>query len=459
MNPTHCPRILVVEDEAVIRHELRRVLALEGYDVVEAGDVREAKVKSLASFDLIVSDLRLPGEDGDVLIDLGRQAGEVPVVLMTAFGSVPSAVDAMKRGAVDYLTKPFGPDELVMVVTRVLEARGHRKSPPSVVDEGGLLGTSPAMEVLRHRIAKLATSEARVLIVGESGTGKELVARALHEQSARRDRPFVPVNCAAIPEGLIESELFGHERGAFTGAVTSVGGLVLAAAGGTLFLDEIGELPLCAQARLLRLVQEGEIRKVGSSRTQRVDIRLLAATHRDLRSMVATGAFREDLYFRLRVLELSVPPLRSRGGDVLELADFFMRRQVARRGIAPLSWSAAARTALLEHPWPGNVRELEHAVERAVTLHETGPIGPELLGLQRGTAVAAEDPPCAAAPERPAGEAVESSDCSLEAYFRRYVLEHQNAFSETELARRLGISRKSLWERRQRYGIPRPRKG
>ena len=456
MTPTHRPRILVVEDEVVIRHELRRVLALEGYDVDEAGDVREAKVKSLASFDLIVSDLRLPGEDGDVLIDLGRQAGEVPVVLMTAFGSVPSAVDAMKRGAVDYLTKPFGPDELVVVVARALEARGHRKGASAQGDEGGLLGSSPAMETLRRRIAKLATSEARVLIVGESGTGKELVARALHEQSARRDRPFVPVNCAAIPEGLIESELFGHERGAFTGAVSAAGGLVQAAAGGTLFLDEIGELPLSAQARLLRLVQEGEIRKVGSNRTQRVDVRLLAATHRDLRSMVATGAFREDLYFRLRVLELSVPPLRARGGDVLELADFFMWRQVARRGIPPLTWSAAARAALLEHAWSGNVRELEHAVERAVTLHEHGSVGPELLGLQRGTEATVASLPNGA--ERPASELGEPTDCSLEAYFRRYVLEHQNALSETELARRLGISRKSLWERRQRYGIPRPRK-
>jgi len=451
-------RILVVEDEAVIRREIKRVLTDEGHEVVEASDVPEAERQGLAGFDMIVSDLRLPGRDGDALIDLGRDAGDVPVILMTAYGSVPSAVDAMKRGAVDYLTKPFGPEELLSIVARVRATRSNeRELVRSPMPEQGLFGSSPVMQALRRQIAKLATSDARVLIVGESGTGKELVARALHEQGTRKDKPFIPVNCAAIPEGLIESELFGHERGAFTGAVAAADGLVQAAAGGSLFLDEIGELPLAAQARLLRLVQEGEVRRVGSNRTLRVDLRLLAATHRDLRAMVDAGRFREDLYFRLRVLELSVPPLRERGDDVLELAERFLQRQSERHGVVGLRMTEAAKAALRTHTWPGNVRELEHAVERAVTLHETGPLGPELLGLDlvdrgSGSSDSRWVSTTVAGGDRPEGNS------SLESYFRRFVLEHQGELSETELARRLGISRKSLWERRQRVGIPRPRK-
>jgi len=444
MNTGLQARILVVEDETVIRAELKRALCREGHDVVEAADVTEATGHGLAGFDLIVSDLRLPGGDGDALIELGRSAGGVPVILMTAFGNVPSAVAAMKRGAVDYLTKPFGPEELVGVVTRALSSIDqHRGGTPPA--EHGIVGGSSAIQALRRNIAKLAASDARVLIVGESGTGKELVARALHEQSPRANKPFVPVNCAAIPDGLIESELFGHERGAFTGAVVGAQGLVQAAAGGTLFLDEVGELPPKAQARLLRLVQEGEVRRVGSNRTQRVDVRLLAATHRDLPTLVASGDFREDLYFRLRVLELIVPPLRDRAHDVLELAVHFLHRQCERLGRTPLAFSRSAELALTQHTWPGNVRELAHAVERAVTLHDAGPIGPELLGL-------------AACRPTGSGSASGESDCSLDAYFCRFVLDHQDTLSETELARRLGISRKSLWERRHRFGIPRARK-
>ncbi len=433
-------RILVVEDEPVIRSELKRGLARDGHEVVEASDVAEAERAGLVDFDLILSDLRLPGIDGDVLIE--RAAG-VPVILMTAHGSVPSAVDAMKRGAIDYLTKPFDPDELSLIVARALARREASVAAP--VEGGrddGMLGSSAAMIELRRTIAKLAASEGRVLIIGESGTGKELVARAMHEQSPRRERPFVPVNCAAIPESLIESELFGHERGAFTGAFTSTDGLVAAADRGTLFLDEVGELPLAAQARVLRLVQEQEVRRVGSSRTRRVDVRLLAATHRDLREMIADGRFREDLYFRLRVLELRIAPLRERDDDVLELARAFLARLGARLGKPDLRFSDVALAAMRCHGWPGNVRELENAVERAATLHEHGSIEAAALGL--GSSRISEPEP--------------TDDTSLEAYFRNFVLAHQAELSETELAKRLGISRKSLWERRQRMGIPRPSK-
>jgi DNA-binding NtrC family response regulator len=443
-------RILIVEDEALIRAELRRALSRAGYEVVEASDVNEAVRAGLRDFDLILSDLRLPGLDGDALLD---RAGAVPVILMTAHGSVPSAVDAMKRGAVDYLTKPFDPDELVLIVGRALAARASASTTAAAeasaaADGGaldGMIGSSPAMARLRRTIAKLAASDGRVLITGESGTGKELAARALHRRSGRRDGPFVPVNCAAIPEGLIESELFGHTRGAFTGAVASAEGLVYAANGGVLFLDEVGELPAQAQARLLRLVQEQEIRRIGSSKTVRVDVRLIAATHRDLRAMVDAGDFREDLFFRLRVLELELPPLRERGDDVLELAAAFLARLADGLAKGPLALTPDAREALRGHRWPGNVRELENAIERAVTLHEGGPIDAAALDLRTEERAAASAPPA-------------SRDSSLEGYFREFVLSHQDELSETEMAKRLGISRKSLWERRQRLGIPRPKK-
>ncbi len=432
-------RILVVDDEPVIRRELKRALARESFEVVEASDVAEAEAAGLGSFDLILTDLRLPGRDGDVLIE---RAHPIPVVVMTAHGSVPSAVDAMKRGAVDYLAKPFDPDELLLIVRRILK----RPSAPSSADpstDDGILGGSPAMDGLRNVLRKLARSHRGVLILGESGTGKELVARALHLHSPRASGPFVPVNCAAIPEGLVESELFGHERGAFTGAVSSRGGLVRSADGGTLFLDEIGELALPTQARLLRFVQEHEVRSVGSNQTQHVDVRLLAATHRDLAAMVRQGTFRQDLYYRLRVLELRVPPLRERGNDAVELATAFLARECDRIARPRMTFSESAVEAIRAHPWEGNVRELEYAIERAATLAESDMLTPEDLGL-------VATPPAQAVVPR-------AEDASLEGYFRRFVQENQGAMSETQLAERLGISRKTLWARRQKYGIPRPK--
>ncbi len=440
--------ILVVEDEAVIRRAVRRLLERHGHSVCEAGSVAEAEAAGLAGRQLILADVRLPGAPGTELI--GR-AAPVPVIVMTSYATVPAAVEAIKQGAVDYIAKPFDHGELMLLIERVLgqhRAARTRAALQSEVDRSypveGMVGECEAMKQVCERIGKVAPTDATVLVLGESGTGKELVARAIHARSARCDGPFVTVNCAAIPEGLIESELFGHAEGALANTGQGRVGLVESADGGTLFLDEVGELPQAAQARLLRVIQDGEVRRVGGEATRRVDVRLLAATHRDLRRAVQQATFREDLYFRLRVVELQLPPLRERGDDIPRLAAFLLDK-VCRQLNRPLvSLDDSALRAIARHNWPGNVRELENALERAVILCEPeGSIDAALLGIEHLPGVPADVAPA----------------LSLEDYFRQFVLEHQGRMTETELARRLGISRKTLWERRQRFSIPRPGKG
>jgi len=449
-------RILVVEDEALIRTELRRLLTRAGHDVAEAGSIPEAQTEHAPfdAFDLIITDLRLPGPPGTELIAL---AAPTPVLIMTSYATVKSAVEAIKLGAMDYLAKPFDHDELLLVVERLLaQARMKRQVKAMRADLErtfpvlGMVGSSLSMREVFARVHKVAPTDATVLVRGESGTGKELVARAIHEQSPRRDAPLVAVNCAAIPEGLIESELFGHEKGAFTGAQSTHTGLVEAANGGTMFLDEVGELPPAAQARLLRVLQESEVRRVGSTRSRRVSVRVIAATHRDLLQMVKEGAFRNDLYFRLRVFEIVLPPLRERGRDMEELAAHLLRRAESRFGKTGLALTDDAWAAVRAHHWPGNVRELDNAIERAVILCDTGRITPELLALNDATR-SSEDLAVGVTSDSNGG-------ASLVEYFRRFVLENQETLSETELARRLGISRKALWERRARLGLPRPNK-
>ncbi len=450
-------RILVIEDEPVIRTELRRLLTRAGHDVAEARAIHEAETDyALDTFDLILSDLRLPGAPGT---DVIAKAPGVPVLIMTSYATVRSAVDAMKLGAVDYIAKPFDHDELLLQVERVLREGRLSRQNAALKREverayavSGMVGTCAAMREVFERVRKVAASPATVLVLGESGTGKELVARALHAQSPRHDGPLVAVNCAAIPEGLLESELFGHEKGAFTGAQTAHAGLVESADGGTLFLDEIGELPAPAQARLLRMMQDGEVRRVGATRSRKVDVRIVAATHRDLPKRVQEGAFRQDLYFRLRVVEIKLPPLRERGEDVPALAKHLLEKACQRLNRPPATFSPEALATIATHPWPGNVRELENALERAVILADGPVITPGLLALEPGGNSAFETPEL---PD-PGIEGSASPD-SLEEYFRRFVLEHQEKLGETELARRLGISRKALWERRQRLGIPRMR--
>jgi len=451
---TAANHILVVEDEAVIRNSLRRLLERHEYKVSEAGSVQEALDNfDINSFDVVLSDLRLPGAPGTDLI----KATTRPVLIMTSYSSIRSAIDSMKLGAVDYIAKPFEHSELLESVAKVLRdhaggielATADEFEPPV----HGMIGSCPQMMELFRRIRKVALTNSTVLINGESGTGKELVAKAIHKLSSRCGNEMISVNCAAIPENLIESELFGHEKGAFTGATATRTGLVEAAHGSTLFLDEIGELPLEAQARLLRVLQESEIRKVGSVQSKKVDVRLVVATHRDLKQLVVDGLFREDLYYRINVMTLLIPPLRDRGNDILELADAILIRTCKRLKTPVLSFADSASQAIAKYPWPGNVRELENAIERAVVLAEDAVIGEELLAIEtekpRLTEIVAEVPIAASA-------AIE--ELSLEDYFQRFVVEHEDMMNETQLAKKLGISRKCLWERRQRFGIPRKKK-
>ena len=452
------PRILIVEDEAIIRSALKRLLERHSYTVSEAGSAEEARDLAPSEFDLVISDLRLPGDPGTALIEAAAPA---PVLIMTSYASMRSAVDALKQGAVDYVAKPFDHTELLETVERILHKQSMQQgTPPDITDEGGsrqtMIGNCTAMQQVYTRIRKTAPADVTVLIQGESGTGKELVARAIHQQSKRANASLICVNCAAIPETLIESELFGHEKGAFTGASASRTGLVEAADGGTLFLDEIGELPLDAQARLLRVLQEGEIRKIGSVETRHVDVRLIAATHRDLCALSKSGEFRLDLYYRLNVMQIELPPLRDREEDVLKIADILLDKACQRHDRQGLRLSRASRQVLRDYPWPGNVRELENALERGVILAEGHLIHPDDLGLgpvtNRPISSSGNNTSLTNDSSAPS---VDDDDLSLEDYFQHFVLEHQDQMSETELAQKLGISRKNLWERRQRLGIPR----
>jgi DNA-binding NtrC family response regulator len=449
------PYILIIEDERVIRSALRRFLERHGFRVAEAESVPHAERQyDLTAYDLIISDLRLPGPAGTAVLE---RCADVPVLIMTSYASVRSAVDAMRLGAVDYIPKPFNHNELLETVRRVLDQhRLHSQTAPPTAPldapPAGWVGECPAMREVFKRLRKIAPTDSPVLILGESGTGKELVAKALHELSRRHDQPLVAMSCAAIPEGLIEAELFGRETGLARTATGSRRSILEAADAGTLFLDEIGELTLAAQARLLRLLQDGEPLWNGAAQILPLNVRLIAATQQDLARRVQSGLFRGDLYYRLRVMEIHLPPLRERGEDVIALARHLLDKTCKRLKRSAMAFSEPALDALRAHPWPGNVRELENTVERAVILSETETITPDLLALAPGPQ------PGADAAARTADTTPARAAMSLDEYFRHFVLSNQDHSTETEIARCLGISRKALWERRQRLGIPK-RKG
>ena len=455
-------KILVVDDEEAIRVSLGGLLGRKGYDVRLAEHAPEAlELLEEEGADLVITDLSMPSVDGLELFDLvrARRADQL-VVLMTAFGDERTAVRALKQGLYDYVPKPFGNDEILAVVERASEVLALRKENAGLLAEltgpfHGLIGRSPSMRAVYELITKVGPTTASVLITGESGTGKELAARALHEESTARRGPFVALNCSALPSDLVEAELFGHTKGAFTGADAERCGLIEAADGGTLFLDEVGDLAPAAQAKMLRVVEDRKVTRLGSNNPVAVDVRLIAATNRDLEADVAAGSFREDLLFRLRVVTIHLPPLRDRREDITRLAVEFLRHfsEVHGRDVAELTDSA--RGALGSYGWPGNVRELKNVVERAVVLAssdrlDVGDLPPEVSGRSvEAVAGSATDVPFAEARE----EAIRGFERSyLEAALER----HGGNISET--ARELGLHRQSLQRTLKRVGI-RPSEG
>jgi len=372
-------RVLIVDDDESLRDSLELVLAAEGFEVVSAPDGPEALARIEASgFDVILCDVRMPGMDGmELLPQLVRRLPGSTLIMMSAYGSGDLAIEAMNRGAYDYLTKPFRPAEVVLTIRKARERERLRRANQALrrdvqraTGDRPIVATSEAMIELLELLERAASFKSTVLITGESGTGKEVLARAIHAQSPRRHEPFVAVNCGAIPETLLESELFGHARGAFTGADRARRGLFTEADGGTLFLDEVGEIPTPLQVKLLRVLQEEEVRPLGETKARSVDVRVIAATARNLEAEVAAGRFREDLFYRLNVLQLEVPPLRERPRDVPLLADHFIAQFRATLGKPVRGISDDALARLVAHRWPGNVRELENVIERAVILVE-----------------------------------------------------------------------------------------
>ncbi|MEE9218546.1 MAG: sigma-54 dependent transcriptional regulator [Acidobacteriota bacterium] len=383
-------RILLVEDKQNLRRMLRQSLEAEGYAVEEAANVSQA-IGRLESdrFQLILSDLKMPGGSGhDVLKCALEQDPDLPVVMLTAYGTIGDAVAAMKVGAFDFLSKPVDPDHLMLVLDRALghrrlesENQNLREQIAERLGFGTIVGGSPALKEVMDKVRRVSSTEATVLLTGESGTGKELFARAIHDLSGRKDLPFVALNCAAIPDTLLENELFGHEKGAYTGAGEARAGKVEMAAAGTLFLDEIGDLSSAVQAKVLRVIQERSFERLGGTRTIEVDLRLVAATNRDLQAAVQAKQFREDLFFRLSVFPVAVPPLRERRDDVPLLAQHFLAKSCREMKKAPLRLSEGALAALAAYRWPGNIRELQNCIERAVILCDGDELLPEHLGL------------------------------------------------------------------------------
>lgn len=370
-------KVLLVEDDRALREALADTLELGGYDY-RAVDCAEAALVAIAEepFGLVISDVNMPGMDGHrLLAEIRERQPQLPVLLMTAFAAVERAVEAIRRGAADYLVKPFEPKVLLALVAR------HALGRAGGMEQDGPVAREPASLQLLELAARVARSDSTVLITGESGTGKEVLARYLHQQSPRAAGPFVAINCAAIPDNMLEATLFGHEKGAFTGAVASAPGKFELAEGGTILLDEISEMPLALQAKLLRVLQEREVERVGARKPISLDIRVLATSNRDLAAEVAAGRFREDLFYRLSVFPLAWRPLRERPADILPLAERLLAKYVGKMNLAPLRLSAQAVACLTSHPWPGNVRELDNAIQRAVILQQNGVIEPHDLCL------------------------------------------------------------------------------
>jgi len=462
MKKSHSPRaatrndrVLIIEDDCGLSAAIGLLLRSDGYDVVLAATGEDGVARARGQqFDLVVTDLRLPDMSGlEVISVIKSEQREVPIILMTSYSSLESAVQALRKGAVDYIIKPFDNDDFRFSVRRALSERQMRRenallrrNQQKMIGATEIIGESDGISAVLDLIERVAPSDASVLIQGESGTGKELVAQAIHRSSTRCEGPFVPINCAAIPSDLLESELFGHVKGAYTGAISDTEGLIRDADGGTIFLDEISELAANLQVKLLRAIQEKQVRPLGSKLTCDCNVRFLAASNRDLAEAVRQGVFRADLYYRLNVISITVPPLRSRGRDIELLARHFMAEHSRNLG-KRITWISKDMMAYLyRYPWPGNVRELENLIERSVILCD-GEILTCREQLDAARALACE----AAAALCPVERVL-----SIEDYAREFVRRYQDTHSEMELAKMLGIGRKALWMRRRRWKLFRP---
>jgi len=448
-------RILVVEDEDKLRRVLELQLVSAGFDVDKAASAEEG-LKVVDRADLVLTDLRLPNMDGLQLLALiRRQNAQVPVVVMTAYGSIETAVESMKAGATDFLLKPFSLDHLMQVVAKALEVRALRDENRQLKAELGrryefdnIIGRSPAMQEIFDTIERVAPTRATVLLAGESGTGKDLIARAIHFHSPRRDRPLVKINCTALPENLMESELFGYEKGAFTGANTSKPGKFEQADTGTVFLDEIGDVPGAIQVKLLRVLQEREFERLGSNVVRHIDVRVIAATNQDLRAALEQGTFREDLYYRLNVVPINIPPLRERKQDIPFLANHFVKKLGPDSGGRVESITDAAVEKLLSYHWPGNVRELENVIERSLVMCA----GTELDAAD----IKLESAPGPGGTSRPTSEShFLPEGLSLDQYEQEIIREalRRADGNKSQAARMLGLTRNALRYRLTQMGL------
>ena len=448
------PEILVVDDNTAHRKMLEAVLEEEGYGIEQASDgIQAVSAVGKKYYDLVLLDIRMNKMDGiEALKRIKEISPGIPVIIMTAYGSIDTAVDALKSGASDYLTKPLDIDELKILVSKALryfqleqENKTLKTRLHDRFDYSNIIGRSPSMLSLFETISLVAPSDATVLIHGESGTGKELVANAIHENSERRSRPFIKVNCAALPESLLESELFGHEKGAFTGADSARKGRFAQAHTGTIFLDEIGEMSHATQAKILRVLQEQTFEPLGSSRSLHVDIRILAATNRDLELDIENGTFRKDLYYRLNVVGVRLPPLRERREDIIPLADYFLNKYAQKNRKKVLGYTPRAADLMIRYHWPGNVRELENTVERAIILSRDEMITPALLP----ETIQAEDA------SQPGSALIEPESASLKDMEKKMILQtlEETGGNRTKASDLLGISRRSLQLKLKKFGV------
>ncbi|HUJ18538.1 MAG TPA: sigma-54 dependent transcriptional regulator [Nitrospirota bacterium] len=445
--------ILIVEDEETLRESIKRIFTKEGFTV----DAAESAEQGLAlldanAYDVIISDIILPGMDGiEMLNKVREQIPDQIFIVVTAYASLDTSVKALRAGAYDYIMKPIIHEEIKQIVRNALRQKSLqaenvllKREIARSYDFSSIIGESPALKAILNEVRKITDTKSNVLLLGETGTGKELFARIIHHNSPRRDMPFVPINCSAIPENLLETELFGHVRGAFTGAVASKKGILEEAEGGTVFLDEIGDMSMTLQAKLLRVIEDQIIRPVGSTKGSKVDIRFVTATNKDLKAAVKQGTFREDLFYRINVITLQIAPLRERREDIRSLTRHYLEKYSYEMGKQIKDIAPDAMEIMMGYEWAGNVRELQNVIERAILISDGTTIGPEHLPGEMREA--------ASFPHQ-----VFEKRLSIEDYTKALIMKCQGEFNEQQIADMLGITRKSLWEKRKKWGIPRER--